>query len=81
MHERNKVANQLLELQETLACPVCHGRVRLVDRKFWCTEADCRRSYPIDEYDIPVMLPSEATIESEPAPSFSVEPTPGLPQE
>jgi len=63
------VANNLQELERILVCPKCHAPVRLVARKFWCTNEECRRSYSIDEHDIPHMLISEALIEDSAAPS------------
>ncbi|HET6386150.1 MAG TPA: Trm112 family protein [Armatimonadota bacterium] len=55
-------------MEKILACPVCHAPIRIIGRKVWCTDAECRRSYPIDEHDLPHMLEQEATIEAEPAP-------------
>ena len=61
------MANDLKALEKLLVCPVCRSKVVLVDRKFWCSGPDCRRSYPIDDQDIPHMLASEAVIEDAPA--------------
>lgn len=55
---------ELKELEKILACPFCFQKVILSERKFWCTGAECRRSYPIDDQDIPQMLVSQATVEA-----------------
>jgi uncharacterized protein YbaR (Trm112 family) len=60
---RSRLPNNLEELEKMLVCPVCRSNVRRVERKFWCVNDECRRSYPIDEYDIPHMLQEEASIE------------------
>ena len=45
------------ELLEILACPACHGDVRLIGDKIVCVT--CQRRYPIKD-GIPVMLVDEA---------------------
>jgi len=40
-----------------LACPVCHGDLRLEDARLVC--ADCRRGYPIVD-GIPVLIGERA---------------------
>lgn len=44
-------------LQDQLACPACHGALRLQDDALLC--AGCARRYPIVE-GIPVLVPAAA---------------------
>jgi uncharacterized protein YbaR (Trm112 family) len=58
-------------LLEILACPACHASLRLAPRpdapagsdpqELVCTNAQCRRAYPVRS-DIPVLLVDEARI-------------------
>jgi len=48
------------ELLEILACPKCHGGLRLTDVKDALICDACRLSYAIKD-DIPIMLIEEAT--------------------
>ena len=56
------------ELLEILACPVCKTPVEVVKNGDGLRCGQCRRVYPVlkddtpgGEFDIPVMLPEEAT--------------------
>jgi uncharacterized protein YbaR (Trm112 family) len=51
------------ELLEILACPECKTPVTVVKDGAGLRCATCRRVYPVQDGDIPVMLLDEATIE------------------
>jgi len=52
------------QLLDILACPVCHGDIKITADEKSLKCMSCSRVYPIKE-DIPVMLSDEATIEPE----------------
>ena len=52
------------ELLDILACPVCKTPVKLTPDNSGLKCQTCRRVYPVRD-DIPVMLPEEATVDSQ----------------
>ena len=52
------------DLLQMLVCPLCKVPVKLLDDQSGLKCPSCRRVYPVRD-EIPVMLPEEATIQSE----------------
>jgi len=52
------------ELLEILVCPMCRTPVKLTPDNSGLKCQTCRRVYPVRD-DIPVMLPEEATVDSQ----------------
>ncbi|MCX8072190.1 MAG: Trm112 family protein [Candidatus Binatia bacterium] len=48
------------ELLQVLACPKCKGEVSLTPNEDGLACYKCKLLYPIDDYDIPVMIIEEA---------------------
>jgi uncharacterized protein YbaR (Trm112 family) len=53
---QNQFELKFAELRETLACPACHGELRLESDRVVCET--CARSYPIVD-GIPVLIPQQ----------------------
>jgi uncharacterized protein YbaR (Trm112 family) len=53
---QNQFELKFAELRETLACPACHGELRLEGDRVIC--AGCGRAYPIVD-GIPVLVPQQ----------------------
>jgi uncharacterized protein YbaR (Trm112 family) len=51
------------DLLEILACPLCKTPVVLVKDGKGLRCGQCKRVYPVNDDDVPIMLPEEATIE------------------
>ena len=52
------------QLLKILACPACRSEILYRGNEILCTNAECRRVYPVRD-EIPVMLVDESTVGSE----------------
>ncbi len=61
MEEKKPISDFLLNI---LACPICHGDLKLTDDEKYLKCENCKKLYPIRD-GIPIMLVEEAIDEKE----------------